>query len=143
MSRTNIRHVIAALAAAALLVLGALLIRRGPVKTARPGPRDKTVITLTWVQSLIRVWQDKHGYERYPPARTLEQLEAQILTLRDSVFRTHGVPEVDESGPILDGWGRRLRLKLKPDPEPYGLPYIVYSVGPNGLDEGGGGDDMQ
>jgi len=143
MSRRNIRHAIAALAAAALVVLGVLLVRRGPVRMGLPGPQDKTVITLTWVGHALRLWLHDHGYESYPPARTIEELEAHIVPLREIGPSIHDLPEVDESGHILDGWGRRLRLKLKSDPEPYAEPYIVYSVGPNGLDEGGEGDDMR
>ncbi len=38
-----------------------------------------------------------------------------------------------------DGWGRPFIYKWQPD----GKRAVIRSVGPNGIDEGGGGDDIQ
>ena len=48
----------------------------------------------------------------------------------------HG-PYLEESDQLLDGFG--FRLKYRPKPE---NGYLLYSVGPGGMDDLGGGDDL-
>jgi len=51
-------------------------------------------------------------------------------------FLTHYIIKFGRDGHILDGWARRLRAKRQ------GPHITFYSVGPNGVDELGAGDDM-
>jgi len=45
----------------------------------------------------------------------------------------------DESGRILDPWGRPFAYDVRPWPR---RQLVLYSVGPNGIDEGRKGDDL-
>ena len=51
-------------------------------------------------------------------------------------YLTHYIIKFGSEGHLLDGWARRLRVKRQ------GPHITLYSVGPNGIDELGAGDDM-
>jgi hypothetical protein len=114
-----------------LLVVLVLLYR--PPESTRPGPAGITERSFWHIAWVVSDWHYEHGDDS-ASVTSIEEFEQRYASgvrelNREKSFQ---VP-LDESGRLLDGWGRRLAF----------LPEVgVYSVGPNGLDEGGQGDDM-
>jgi hypothetical protein len=83
--------------------------------------RQMQTESMLWLCGLAAVqWISEHG--RAPT--TVEGLE--VLPLRDF--------------PMLDGWKQAIVYRAKGGNAP--LEFHIYSIGPNGIDEGGGGDDI-
>lgn len=96
-----------------------------PFEESSPDPMVRTRQELARVQTGILVYDSYHG----GPPPSLESL----LTERPD--GQHYLDRV-ELGLRADGWGNPLAYRPTAD------GYILYSFGPNGLDEGGEGDDL-
>lgn len=83
--------------------------------------RMQTHASLELVGSSLDHWAAQHG--RVPS----DQEALSVLELR-------------ASSPVRDGWGHPLVYRAVPGHG--GRPFQLRSVGPNGRDEGGGGDDL-
>jgi hypothetical protein len=92
------------------------------------------------VARAIGTWVLAH--HEYPAAADMDELEARIMPLLKQLNeRERYKVRFDAEGHVVDGWGRRLRLRMvRADGER--APYFFYSVGANGVDEGGKGDDV-
>jgi len=54
--------------------------------------------------------------------------------------------ELNEKGEVIDPWGRAIVYRVvsnAPSMNPNDRLFELYSLGPNGRDEGGGGDDVR
>ena len=81
----------------------------------------KTKGLLDGYQEALKIYKARHG--DYPTeAQGLSELS------RDGIFRTEFADR--------DVWGRNIKYKRE------GGSALVYSVGPDGIDHGGNGDDL-
>jgi hypothetical protein len=100
----------------------------------RVGLYDRTSVTgtkLSHAVSAALIYRQEHGM--FPTN------VADIV----SIMLTSSVHIVDETwfnakGQLLDVWGRPVRLKLEND----GYTIVMYSLGKNGVDDGGSNDDI-
>jgi len=115
----------AAVLAAFAALLAWLSVRRGGTADAK----GKTVARLDVLQIALDEFHKKN--HRYPAAS--EGLNA----LRSE---TSGVLEANPpySAVALDGWNRPFVYRMAGEGPP-----ILYSIGPNGIDEQGTGDDLK
>jgi hypothetical protein len=91
---------------------------------------------LRAVADAIEAFREKSG--AYPPGAGTAALRKK---LKDAgAGRGIAALAVDRDGEILDPWGRPLRYRAPG--ESHRDSYDLYSTGPNGLDERGGGDDL-
>jgi type II secretory pathway pseudopilin PulG len=118
------------LGAAALLAILAALIAWLAV---RPGgstdAKGKTIARLEVLRIALHEFHTRN--QRYPTE------SEGLAPLTDEAT---GVLEADPpySAIALDGWGRSLVYRLTGE----GMP-VLYSTGPNGIDEQGAGDDLK
>lgn len=91
----------------------------------------KAVLHSVW-QALEHYRMDRGGF----PKSGARDLAAALTDPRMPYIQ---VPAgtINSAGELLDGWGRPLHYSLTDAGAP-----VVYSIGPNGRDEGGGGDDV-
>jgi hypothetical protein len=71
-------------------------------------------------------FEQQHG--RFP-----EDASALRRSLTEALGQDRSANCYDKRGCAVDGWGRPLRWKIDPD----GKRIMIYSVGANGIDEGG------
>lgn len=110
--------------ASACAVLAGLLVSR------RVGPETRTARNLKMVVIWICNFHDQSGCFPRPPVWAEELLP--------SLGGILASPKVAE--PFFDGWGRPFRYAYPGEHNP--AFFDLYSVGPNGVDENGNGDDI-
>ena len=124
--------------AAALMAAGFLLpALSGRRREAnRLTPDEATSIALMSAYAAMSdVLSAQHPTARPMPSEKLRQAVS-ALTAKWDPEKRHKLT-FGEAGQILDGWGRPLRFVWRESELPY-----CYSVGPNGKDERGDGDDV-
>lgn len=125
-------------AAAACLVCLVLPIVQIPVPRPPITPAELTSLTLSRASWAIRVlsMEGKCDITCMRP----EQLEEEVSRFwREAKWLPPGDLRFDEVGRLLDGWGHRIRYRHGG----YSVDSVIaYSVGPNGKDESGQGDDI-
>ena len=134
-----VRRAVLALVAGAVVgvaLLFALSVRQGP-KTALDyfSAKDATHRALEGVWQAWAQWEEEHHEEAWN-VRDFDEAEKRLyryVRVWNSHMRPFRRVKFDSEGHMLDGWGRQLRMN-----ESVGF----YSVGPNGLDEQGEGDDI-
>lgn len=102
----------------------------------KSAPFRATTRTLDVVEDALFDWYFDLPPKSQSPSPPIEAIEGLMVPYikRRNQEQTRFRVELDEEGHVLDGWGRRLRFRRDVG---------VYSVGPNGLDESGQGDDIR
>ena len=132
---------------ALVLFVGAFLFVsiRITLNSVEQGRRSSCKAMLAQVEQLIEMY--RLDFDQYPPS--LQSLEALTKPRREGhppifEFRGHG-----QNQPwILDPWGRPLVYRIHSHEGSFKGKvanldrFELYSVGPNGIDEGGKGDDV-
>lgn len=133
------------------------LLSRAPLRSAVVVIAFSSVMNAG-CQSSYPVVDDRPGYDelakigtavisyarttgRYPPSGNAGLLQA--LSASSPPSEPLGIPgKVSPQGELLDLWGNPYTFAVSSSPE---LPddFILRSAGPNGVDEGGRGDDLQ
>jgi len=140
MTRSRLLSAVAVAVFGVALVLGSLhQFWLAPAAERRA--RSTTNQALRGVGEAVVRWARENG-ERLPPARTMDEFWEQVSPFVRRDACALGTLRFDEEGHILDGWGRRLRLRVVAEP-PVMFYYFVYSLGPNGRDDAGEGDDIR
>ena len=124
-----------AIVALAVLCLGGVILLQ--VVFARKRVSDQIGACASLVHVLEQCAKEYElDYGRFPPP------EAGGVALLGDKYFIFNPDKLDSQGQILDPWSRPLiyRVRLKPGA---GLnEVLIYSTGPNGVDEGGLGDDI-
>jgi len=123
-----------------VLILLFLAARQDLAPSTALTDEDATYHVLLRLEEAVMHWSCEHNSQ--PPAHTIEELDAAIVPiLREWHERSAFGLRIGVSGHVLDAWGRPMRLRHVPESVAlYG--FIVYSVGANGIDEHGFGDDI-
>lgn len=96
-------------------------------------PTERTRTLLHTVSLAIGEYRDQNGQL---PAEGGKGLADALLKGSPPVLKLPP-DRLNAGGEIIDFWGRPIRYRVLP-----GQKYVVYSVGANGRDEGGSGDDF-
>jgi hypothetical protein len=99
---------------------------------------------LGQVQTCLMGYESRFG--EWPPSPNSEMARSLQTTERRGPFIEISTFKVSNSGEILDVWGKPIvyggKARLEPNRDGSQLRPVLYSVGPNGRDEGGQGDDI-
>ncbi len=98
-----------------------------PLADLETDEHGRTLAALVRVRDALNLHAAFHG-GRYP--ENLEVLASPSERFPDGLFAGRGVP--------LDGWGRPLRYRV----DDRSASYALWSVGPDGIDQAGSGDDV-
>ena len=110
-----------------------LLLRRPPESSDDIRPAATTQRILVNIMLVVNDWH--YAHEGKPvPVGNIEEFERRYTNgVRESNKERSFQMPLDQTGHLVDGWGRRFAFRRG-----VGL----YSPGPNGIDEKGQGDDV-
>jgi hypothetical protein len=131
----RVRPAIIWLAASVFLIAGSVFVyyRAVIAGVVEQGRVSSTRALLSHLEQLLSMYREDH--DRYP--KSLEEL----MTEERRHFELRGNGAVDTK--FVDSWGHPLIYReISVDPLRPRSAYSLYSVGPNGIEEGGGGDDV-
>lgn len=97
-----------------------------PQDTEGAAAVDESQAAMEWLATRLEVYRIDSG--SYPRA----------LTVLSQPTKSYPKGFLDGGGMPSDGWGRELRYEAAPD----GKTFRLWSLGPNGSDERGAGDDL-
>lgn len=120
---------------AALIALSYLLLSAGCF--VRPGWSSKEASVL-YVHRALSEYRERHS--RYPDVATNVEL-VQVLKAEGLLRSGKTNEKYIKDGAAVDYWGHPLVYAPDGVVNERGVTYYLYSVGPNGVDEGGTGDD--
>jgi len=109
------------------IVVAVLLFVAVPLLRTGESLKGKTRHQLLVVEELLNRWHAIHS--------DFPENAAQLLTIIDT-----SIPDVARNRLLLDGWGHPMIYRHPSTHK--GCDYDLYSVGPNGLDDGEGKDDI-
>lgn len=97
---------------------------------------DRTEKTRTLLHAISNAIGEYRDHDGRLPAEDGKALADALLKSSPPVLKLPP-DRLNAKGEIVDFWGRPVRYRILPDQK-----YVVYSVGANGRDEGGAGDDF-
>jgi hypothetical protein len=123
---------IVAFALLTVLSLGACVEPTGERRTRSPhDAADGVARELRQFAGLLDVYSLEHPV----PRGALREIARQLEEAGDLPFKPSELPMIWRN---CDPWGNPFRMRLDRDSG----QYRIWSVGPNGIDEDGGGDDL-
>jgi hypothetical protein len=127
-------------AAAVLIVMASLFL---PHYEGLPREARDTRVTVFTLRHALEVYHSRIGLPLAPSneliVAVLEGKNITGLNPQQEKLIVFSHQKLDKKGRLLDTWDRPIHFLTNSTP---GQTLLVYSVGPNGIDEGGRGDDV-